>query len=223
MTNVASVVDEACYRAYLDALLAGDRRRCAEIVKDLLSQDTSLKSVYLDLMQRAMYEIGTLWERNIVSVATEHLASATTEALLATVYPKLFSQAHKDRRAIIACVPHEYHQIGAMMVADLFELHHWHGFSLGANTPTADLVRIIRERDPDLVGISMSLLFNRPQLEAMLEAVSSEFPTLDLMLGGRAFHRDGAGRQAREALVQRFPRLRYYDSLDQLEGYLADA
>lgn len=221
--TTSSPIDEASYQNYLQVLLTGDRQRGSAIVQEQLQQGVSLKAVYLDLLQRAMYEVGTLWETNAVSIATEHLASATTELLLAQVYPQLFAQPHKDRRAIIACVPGEYHQIGPRMVADFFELHGWHGFSLGANTPTAALVSMIHERDPDVVGLSMSLLFNRPHLETMLEAISCEFPALELFLGGRAFSGDGAGRQAREELMQRYPRLVYFASLNELESYLTSA
>ncbi len=216
-------IDEASYRKYLEALLVGNRHICADILQTLLRHGISLKAVYLDLMQRAMYEVGTLWERNEVSITTEHLASATTERLLTLVYPDLFSQPHTDRRAIIACVPHEYHQIGPRIVADFFELYGWHGFSLGANTPTAHLISMIRERDPDVVGLSMSLLFNRPHLEGMLEAISREFPALELFLGGRAFRGEGSGREAREDLMRKYQQLRYFDSLTELEGYLANA
>ncbi|MBV5298689.1 MAG: cobalamin-dependent protein [Rhodoferax sp.] len=218
--TAAAPISEACYQRYLAALLAGDRPGCADLLQGQLAAGVPLKQIYLDLMQRAMYEIGTLWERNLVSVATEHLASATTEVLLALLYPRLFSQAHKDRRALIACVPQEYHQIGARMVADFFELHGWHGFSLGANTPSADLLRSIALHDPDVVGLSMSLLFHRAQLEAMIESVSNAYPALDLLLGGRAFQGDGAGCQAWQELTTAYPRLRYFASLNELEEYL---
>jgi methanogenic corrinoid protein MtbC1 len=220
--NFVPAIDETCYRSYLEALLAGDRRCCANILQEQLQKKQSLKIIYLDLMQRALVEVGSLWERNQISAATEHLASAITESLLGQIYPQLFSQPRRERRAIITCVPQEYHQIGARMVADFFELHGWHGFTLGANTPTGALIRMIRERAPDVVGFSMSILFNRPQLEGMIEAVSKEFPTLQLLLGGRAFHAEEAGWQAREELMQRYRQLRYFDSLNELEIYLTN-
>ncbi|MBV5337100.1 MAG: B12-binding domain-containing protein, partial [Deltaproteobacteria bacterium] len=95
MTDVMPVsqsVEEECYQNYLEILLAGNRQQSAGIIQDLLTQGVQLKNVYLDLIQRAMYEIGTLWENNTVSIATEHLASATTELLLAQIYPQLFAQ-----------------------------------------------------------------------------------------------------------------------------------
>lgn len=218
----AAAIDEACYRSYLEALLAGDRHRCAALLQDQLRREVPLKTLYLDLMQRALYEVGTLWERNLACVATEHLASAITEMLLTTIVPLIFSQGHKDKRAIIACIPNEYHQIGARMVADFFELNGWHGFALGANTPTNGLLRMIRERDPDVVGFSMSVLFNRPRLEGMVAAVSHEFPDLPLLLGGRAFQ-GSAGQHERAALTLHYPRLKYLASLNELESHLAGA
>jgi cobalamin-dependent methionine synthase I len=106
------------------------------------------------------------------------------------------------------------------MVADFCELQGWHGFSLGANTPTADLLRMIRERDPDLVGLSVSLLFNVPQLETMLAAIRRGFPDLEVIIGGHAFAGDGAGREARETLMRCHDHVRYLASLDELEAYL---
>ena len=216
----APTLSEECYRSYLEALLAGDRHRCANLLQDQIEQGLLLKTVYIDLMQRAMYEVGTLWEKNLVSVATEHLASAITEVLLTLVYTKIVRQSHRDRRAVIACVPNEYHQIGPRMVADFFEMNGWHSFSLGANTSTAGLIDFIRKRDPDVVGLSMSLLFNRPRFDDMIEAVSTEFPQMEILIGGRAFHGEGAGQQAREDLLQRYPQAKYFASLHDLESYL---
>lgn len=217
---LAAPIDEARYRDFLRSLLAGDRQFCSALLQEELRRQVPLKALYLDLMQRALCEIGTLWERNLVSVASEHLASATTEMLLTTIVPLIVSQQHKDKRAIIACVPNEYHRIGSRMVADFFELSGWHGFALGANTATSDLLRTVRERDPDVVGFSMSMLFNLPRLKRMIAAVSEAFPDLPLLLGGRAFQ-EPAGQRERAALGLQYPQLRYLASLDEIEGYLA--
>ncbi len=220
--NSSPLIDEGAYQNYLKELIAGNRHRCTAIVQEQLQQKVPLKGVYLDLMQRAMYEIGSLWEHNEVSIATEHLASATTEFLLAQVYPQIFAQPHRDRRAIIACVPGEYHQIGPRMVADFFELHGWHGFSLGANTPTSALISMIHERDPDIVGLSLCRLTYRPQLEGMLDAICREFPELQLLLGGRSFSADRAGNEAKDELMLAYPQLNYFPSLNELELYLTN-
>jgi methanogenic corrinoid protein MtbC1 len=221
--SVDALIDDGCYQRYLQALQDGDGQSCAALLNEQLSRSVPLKAIYIDLVQRAMYEVGTRWETNQISVATEHLASATTELLLARLYPRLFALPHIDRRALVACVPQEYHRIGPRMVADFFELHGWHAFSLGAGLTPANLIEQIDERRPDVVGLSMSLRFNAPYLEMALDAISSEYPDLPVLLGGQAFQGDGEGRDAREALLERYAHLRYCGSLDDLERYIAHA
>jgi methanogenic corrinoid protein MtbC1 len=123
-------VTDPIYNAYLAALLAGDRAGCTAIVQELNNADIPLKDLYLNLFQRSLYRTGELWEHHKVSVSVEHLATAITERLLTLVEPKIFSGQYRDQSVIVACVADEYHQLGARMVADLFELHGWRGYFL---------------------------------------------------------------------------------------------
>src|SRR6056297_1720566 len=72
----AKKVVSDCYDDYLMSLLAGDRRRCRDFVRQLLDQGVGVKILYSDLFRNSLYEVGSLWENNQVSVATEHLATA---------------------------------------------------------------------------------------------------------------------------------------------------
>jgi len=86
-------LSELVYEEYLAALLAGDRARCTALVEELLAAGVGLKDLYVHLFQRALYRVGELWERQRVSVAVEHLATAITERLLTLVQARLFSGA----------------------------------------------------------------------------------------------------------------------------------
>ena len=118
-TTTPASTDDA-YARYLEALLIGDRRRCREQFETWLAAGTPVRTIYQDLVQRSLYEVGALWEQGRVSVATEHLATAITESLLNLVYPWLFSQPHLGRSAVVTCAANEYHQIGGKMVAGFF-------------------------------------------------------------------------------------------------------
>ncbi len=213
-------ISEITYAVYLDALLKGDTRSAEQVIRDEIDRGAGLKAVYLDLIQKAMHEVGAMWEQNRLSVATEHLTSAVTELLLARIYPDLFASSHKDLRAVITCVPGEMHRIAPRIVADFFELHGWHGFFLGANTPTRDLLSFIGERDADVVGLSMSLFSSLPKLEETVAAVASDFPDVRIFLGGQGLGRDASAISARESLLERYPRASYFASLNELEEYL---
>lgn len=208
-------LDEAVYAEYLTALLAGERSQCARIVQELVAGGTDLKNLYIKLFQRAMYEVGELWESQRISVAVEHVATAITERMLSLVQPLAFGGQNRDRSIVIACVADEYHQLGGRMIADFCELRGWRGYFLGVDTPLSELLKVIAERRPKLVGLSLSLMLNLPQLIEALDAISVRFPELPILVGGQSLRWGGL-----EA-VQAYANVTCINSLDELEQQLA--
>ncbi len=207
---------EDVYRRYLDGLLSNNRQQCRECFEQWLAADAELGTLYENLVQRSLYEVGDLWERGRISVATEHLATAINESLLNLTYPRLFAQARIGKTAVIASTANEYHQLGAKMVADIFELHGWRGYFLGANTPLRDLLDLIREKGPDAVALSLTVYFNLDSLLQTAVAIRSEFPTVPILVGGQAFRWGGRDR------VEGLPEVRCLASLSDLEAWLKD-
>ncbi|RQV99367.1 cobalamin-binding protein [bacterium] len=185
------MISETLYQTYLKFLLEGQKISCQEIVKKLLESGISVENIYTHLFQRSLYEVGSLWEHNQISVAIEHLATAITEILMNLVYPQLFSQEHTGRSAVISCIANEYHQVGGKMVADIFEMLGWDGFFLGANTPLKDLIKLVESKKPAVVGLSLSIFFGMPQLVKTLDVLRLEFPDIPCMVGGQAFRWGG--------------------------------
>ena len=195
--EVSSALNSPLYERYLAALLEGEREQCAAVVGELCAAQLPLRALYVDLFQRSLYRVGELWEHNRISVATEHLATAITERLVAQVQPQVFSGPRRGRAIVIACVADEFHQLGGRMAADLFELHGWRGYFLGANTPHESLLKMIERQKPALVGLSLSISFNLPSLLAAIDAVRGAWPDLPVIVGGQAFRWGGGGQLSR--------------------------
>lgn len=204
-------ITESIYSSYMDQLRQGNRNGCRSLVEDLIKDDYDIHSIYLDLFQAALYEIGCLWESNQISVAVEHLASAITDELLNLLYPIIFNEEHIGKSAIITCIPNELHQIGARIVTDIFELNGWDGYFLGANTPVNDLLQMVDEKKPDILGLSMSLYMSTPYLEQSLTTLNTEFPGLPTIVGGQGFRWGG------QELLIKFPNVQFVDSIISLE------
>jgi len=205
------MIDETRYRSYLEALLAGQRNACRNIVLQLHDAGVPLQTIYVDLFQRSLYEIGSLWEQNRISVAVEHMATAITEYLMAVLYPTLFIPKPSDRSIIVSCVANEYHQIGGKMVADILETRGWNTYFLGANTPLADLLTMVQEKRPDWVALSLSVFFNMPHLERAIEALRGLDGPFRILVGGQAF------RWAEDAFSKRYPEIRVCTSLNDID------
>ena len=77
---------EELLESYLDAIRAGDRRRAFQLIDDGRGSGLVLGTLYMDVFQPALREIGRLWQENQISVADEHLATAITQAAMARAY-----------------------------------------------------------------------------------------------------------------------------------------
>ena len=198
------------YPQFLAALLAGDHRRCGELVDQALAMGVPILVIYQQIFQQALYQVGEEWAQNRISVGVEHLATAIVEGLLNRLYSRLITPHQNGRRIIIGSVEGELHQIGAKMVCDVFEMHGWEALYLGADTPTAELLRTVRDLRPDAVGLSLSVYSHLGRLLDAVELIRSGFPDLPVLIGGQGLRRVGAN-------PIHDPKVHYASDLDTLE------
>lgn len=208
------MIEQETYNSYFNHLIQGDKNECMVTVDSLLDRNTPIETIYTQLFQRSLYQVGEFWENNRISVATEHMATAITENLMIRLQPRFFTADRTGKKAVIACVANEYHQVGAKMIADIFEMNGWDGFFIGANTPFLELVRFIENQKPDLIGISLSIYFNLQELKKTLEHIRKHFPTIPVLIGGQAFRWGGA------EITQLFKDVEYIRNIDDLKSFI---
>lgn len=174
---------------FLKALLAGDHHECVKLSKTLVRSSVDLEDFYLNIVQPCMYEIGILWERGFISVAHEHLASAIVGRVLAGASMVDISAAPLETRAVITASPDEFHEIGAWMVSDILEHDGWQVRYLGANTPTEDLIKMLKCFHPHILALSVTMPFNLHKVQQMIRSIRAEADLngLYIIVGGNAF------------------------------------
>jgi methanogenic corrinoid protein MtbC1 len=207
-------ITEDLYTKYLLSLISGDKERCRKTVKDLIDNNIELKELYLDLFQRSLYDVGDLWEQNKITVATEHLATSITSNLMTLAYPLIFHTEKIGKKAIITAITNEYHQIGARMIADLLELWGWDTWFLGSNTPMEDLEKMVEEKEPDYLALSVAIYFNMARLEDILGRMNEQFPDQKIIIGGQAFRWGG------EEVIDKYKKVLLFKDLSSFEVFL---
>ncbi|MFA7287889.1 MAG: cobalamin-dependent protein [Melioribacteraceae bacterium] len=208
------MISESVYLHYLSSLLDGDKEQCTQIVNALLDKNIPVKDIYLNLFQRSLYRIGELWEKDRCSIADEHIATKITEGLVEIVASKAESASQDGRSALITCIDKEYHELGARMVANFFQINGWNTNFLGSNTPRSEVVSIVKKRKPNVLGISNNFYINFLRLLKLIDELQKEFPELDIIVGGQAL------AEGKEELFKRFPKVKYLESLNDLEEYI---
>ncbi len=208
------MIPEVVYLHYLNALLEGDKNTCKQIVSDLIENNTDVKDIYVNLFQRTMYRIGQLWEKERCTVAEEHIATNITESLLELTSSKYSNGKRNGKLAVITCVDREFHELGAKMVAGFIEMCGWDTLFLGSNTPHEEIIRLIKNRKPDLIGISNNFYINVARLFKLIDQINSNFPNLPIIVGGQSL------ADAQPDSLKKFTNVSYINSLDKLEEYL---
>jgi methanogenic corrinoid protein MtbC1 len=179
---------------YLTALLAGSRVDALDIVvEEGLWLDIPVASLYLRVVQPAQYAIGRLWRQKRISVAQEHLATEISRLALQHLRQHLCLPTSRGKRAVVACVEGEFHDLGARMVADFLEMAGFAVRFLGANVPTDDLVAFVREDSPELLALSTTMRTNLGALRRTITAVREGVGTrVRIAAGGQVFARTPA-------------------------------
>ena len=75
------------------------------------------------------------------------------------------------------------------MVSDLLELDGWAVNYLGANTPPADLLSLVAQVRPALLGLSATLVAHLPKTREIIAAVRADpaLSSVRVLVGGAAF------------------------------------
>jgi methanogenic corrinoid protein MtbC1 len=143
--------------ALLTALVQRDPAAARQAVDDALAAGMSVRDVYLQVLQPALYEIGDRWARRELTVADEHFASTTIQRLVAVLGEQLQRTPRDGRLAVVACSPGELHALGAQMISDFLQAEGWEVIGLGASMPSDDLLHCVEEEQPEVVALSTSM------------------------------------------------------------------
>lgn len=179
----------ATARVYLQAILQGDRQASLGVAREALREGGSLPRLYLDVIEPAQHEVGRLWEANAISVADEHMATAVTQYVMAQCFPLMDRPDDCHGRMVLTGVEEELHHVGANMVADVLEAHGWDVRFLGTNLPHKGILQVIREHQPDWVGISATTLLSLPQVSSLIGEIRTTFRDAAprIIVGGSVF------------------------------------
>ena len=177
-------------RAYVNALLAGDRQRASQLILDAVASGVSVRDIYLQVFQPSQYEIGRLWQMNLVNVAQEHYCTAATQLVMSQLYPHIFASQKKGRRLVATCVGGDLHEIGVRMVSDLFEMDGWDTFYLGANVPASSIIQTLAAQRADVLAVSTTISTYVRDVTKLIGAVrqAKAVAGVKILVGGYPFN-----------------------------------
>lgn len=189
------------YEEFVGHLAREDKPRCVELALSKLADgEIDVVTLYNEILTPALNAPHYSAEEGAVRIWEEHVRTSIVRTILENAYP--FIQRQKKARngsaprksVIIVCPTEEFHEIGARMVADFFELAGFDATFVGANTPQEEILEAIGVLKPTYVAVSVTNTYSLVparrvlgQLRGLREQLGAGF---QIIVGGNAFQKN---------------------------------
>lgn len=146
-----------------------------------------IETVLVDVIAPTMNDLGRRWHEGEIPTTTEHVASNYVHGKLRGLLA-LTGAHYANPKVVIACAPHDHHELGALMLAVLLRRSGYRVIYVGPDTPTDDLAALVREHAPTALMVSASTRDSIRALEAGSDALRAL--ATPVFYGGAAFNAD---------------------------------
>lgn len=188
-------------RDLIQAARRGDQAAVDRTIALIIHQrgfDEALTDVFFPILQT----IGEIWHQGRISITGEQAVSRTIQRLLVHSH-----QHHHPNQpyALIACVPNDFHEIGAMSAARLLRANGWNTTYLGPDV-NVDVVRLAcRRRHGKLVLFSCAVEPPSSDMNTLIDDIVRQLlPLTKVVVGGRGadVYRDWLERRGIRYIVE---------------------
>ena len=150
----------------------------------------TLEEFYDKILKLVMYDIGMKWEKGVIDVTTEHVCTNTAHGLLGAINERI-SKSDNRERILLCCPEGELHGLSASVIESVLKSKGYKVFNATPSIPTDSIISFIKNVEPDLIMISVTLPDNIKAGERLVKRIRSEF-LIPILVGGLAltFRRD---------------------------------
>jgi DNA-binding transcriptional MerR regulator/methylmalonyl-CoA mutase cobalamin-binding subunit len=165
-----------------------------------------------DIVGPLVREIDEGWQSGRLTIAQEHLASATIRTHLEKL--RLSMRPPKDAPRLLITTPvGQIHELGALLVGIFAARIGWNTTYLGPNLPAKDIAGAARQMGAQAIALSIVFPENDPRVKEELVLLRQELDTsFPILVGGRAVDSYKATLDTINAILLK--------DLDQLAAYL---
>ena len=156
------------------AVLSGDAPAAVAATRQALDAGVDPLELTNHAISPAMDEVGRLYEAGEYFVPELLLAARATKEVFKVIRPLLARQgAQPTGRVVLGTVQGDLHDIGKILVAAMLEGSGFEVIDLGVSVSADKFVSTIRDKQPDIVGLSALLTTTMPAMKATLEGLRS--------------------------------------------------
>jgi 5-methyltetrahydrofolate--homocysteine methyltransferase len=169
------------------ALSIGRATEVKKLVEKGLAEGMSANEIIDKGLIAGMEGIAVRFKNNEIFVPEVMLAARAMQAGLTVLKPLLAAVGHESvGRIVIGTVKGDQHDIGKNLVGMMLEGAGFEVFDLGSNVAPDKFIQAIRERKPNIIGLSALLTTTMPEMSVLIERLKTEGlrNEVKVMIGG---------------------------------------
>jgi MerR family transcriptional regulator, light-induced transcriptional regulator len=149
---------------------------------------------YDKLLKPVMYKIGDLWEQEKLDVTTEHASTNTAIGLIKVINEQVTTKTRAvettSQYKTVICTPEgELHGLACNMIESLLLSKGFKVYNISTSIPTEFIIDYLRNLQPDIVFISITLIENIKTAERLIRQIRLKYSNdLPVVIGGSAFN-----------------------------------
>ncbi|MFW5913656.1 MAG: cobalamin B12-binding domain-containing protein [Bacillota bacterium] len=170
------------------AMRENKKEEAVSIVRDALEEGLDPIAFYEGVLTPIMHAI-ECDNDDFECIWLEHQMTSIARTLIEMSYLYILKHGKKslDRHALVVCPREEYHELGAVMGANMLAYYGFKTTYVGANTPVETLISALETLDVDYLVLSVSNAFHLFQVHSAIKTVASRFESLTIIGSGQGF------------------------------------
>jgi methanogenic corrinoid protein MtbC1 len=191
------------FEEFAGHLAREDKARCVEFALSKLSRgEIDVVTLYNEVLTPGLNTPTYAAKDGAIGIWEEHVRTSIVRTIVENCYPFIVKERGarygaalgQAKSVIVVCPTEEFHEIGARMVADFFDLCGFKTTFVGANTPQEEILEAIAFLKPTYVAVSATNTYSLvpakralAQIRDVRERSRSDFK---IIVGGNAFHKN---------------------------------
>jgi DNA-binding transcriptional MerR regulator/methylmalonyl-CoA mutase cobalamin-binding subunit len=181
-TDLSSEVRESILAATLVAVETLDAEKLESTLRGAVLQ-LGMDEILDGVVAPLLINIGSRWHQGILRPAHEHLATAVVRRTLAWMMES-GALAATAPTVVVATLPGQTHELGAMLAAAAASSHGWRVLYLGANLPVDDIALAADHACASAVALSFVYPTDDPAIPSALRELRSSLPAGTTIIAG---------------------------------------
>lgn len=182
---------------FRDALAAMNKASCVQLALDALeSGEVELTVLYEKILAPTLNTMTDESADKSLYIWQEHIRSSIIRSIIEACYPHLLKILARDGialdkgKVVIASPTDEFHELGARMGSDFFNLAGYQTIFVGANTPKSELLDGIRHEAPDYVVLNVVNYYHAFKVKTIVDEIVKAKSGVRVLGSGHAFRQD---------------------------------